>query len=330
MVQSIGNTVQWPLPLYNTPDIGVDDARFQKIISRRTTGDVQVFPGFANDGDYFLVQNNYGATDNYIKYYNSAMSLQWTKTTQSFQGSMSVGATAISGITLQGSELFVLVSNATTNTNGNHYNLSKTVAGGSTTMIGNAAVTNLELGFMGERGYLSKPLGKSNFYATGFQSAVEISASNGAVVESYANNARGLSDAAAFITSDNRSFSFQTEFTSDNPPEPILGFNNLSPTFGLDGTVVTGVSSVNVGLLQMKSLGSVPWHMTPFARARERGMSYQFIDWGDYYIISMRLITNSDANRRTQRGFWLKTRLDSWMKQFCDLHGVPVNNTFAS
>ena len=67
MVQSIGNTVQWPLPLYNTPDIGVDDARFQKIIGLRTTLDIQIFPGFANNGDYFLVQTNFGdTTGNYV------------------------------------------------------------------------------------------------------------------------------------------------------------------------------------------------------------------------------------------------------------------------
>jgi len=329
MVQSIGNTVQWPLPLYNTPDIGVDDARFQKIIARRTTGDIQIFPGFANDGDYFLVLNNYGATDNYIKYYNSAMSLQWTKNETDFQGPYN-GMSAISGITLQGSELFVLVSNATTNTSGNQYNLAKVVADGTVTSINGATVTNLELGFMGERGYLSKPLGKSNFYATGFQSAVEISASNGSAVESYASIAVSQNNSSTFITSDNRAFNFQTESASGDAAQPILRFNNFNPTFGLDGTVVTGVTSANPEMQQMKGLGSVPWHMTPFVRANEKAMFYQFIDWGDYYILTMRGLTNSDTSRRTQRGFWLKTRLDSWMKQFCDLHGIPVNNTFAS
>ena len=329
MVQSIGNTVQWPLPLYNTPDIGVDDVRFQKIIGRRTTADIQIFPGFANDGDYFLVQTNYAdTTGNYVKYYNSAMSLQWTKTTQSFQGSMSVGATAISGITLQGSELFVLVSNATTNTSGNQYNLAKVVAGGTVTSIGGAAVTNLELGFMGERGYLSKPLGKSNFYATGFQSAVEISASNGSAVESYANNAVAQNNVSTFITSDNRAFNIQT--ANGTVAEPLLSYNNFNPTFGLDGTAVTGVTTNNPILQRHNTLGSVPWHMTPFSRARELSNSYQFIDWGDYYILIQRGTSNSDTNRYTRRGFWLKTRLDSWMKQFCDLAGVPVNNTFAS
>ena len=329
MVQSIGNTVQWPLPVYNTPDIGVDDARFQKIISRRTTGDIQIFPGFANNGDYFLVQNNYQDANNYIKYYNSAMSLQWTKEAENLDGGQFQG-TAIVGITLQGSELFMLVGNATTNTSGDQYNLSKVVADGSVTNIGAGTVTNLELGYMGERGYLSKPLGKSNFYATGFQSAVEISASNGSAVESYAGIAVSQNNSSTFITSDNRAFNFSTEAASGDAAQPILSFNNFNPTFGLDGTVVTGVTSANPEMQQMKALGSVPWHMTPFARANEKAMFYQFIDWGDYYILSMRGLTASDANRRTQRGFWLKTRLDSWMKQFCDLHGVPVNNTFAS
>jgi len=335
MVQSIGNTVQWPLPLYNKPDIGVDDARFQKIISRRTTGDIQIFPGFANDGDYFLVQNNYQDTNNYIKYYNSAMSLQWTKTDDNLAGTMGADArdavTAISGITLQGSELFVLVSNSTVYTNGAHYNLAKVVADGTVTSIGGGIVTNLELGTMGTRGHISKPLGKSNFYATGFQSAVEISASNGAVVESYANNAVALANPAAFITSDNRSFSFQTEANADSAAQPLITFNNFNPTFGLDGTVVTGVTSANAQMQYHKGLGSVPWHMTPFSNSPQgKFYDYQFIDWGDYYILSLRYATHSDANRYTTRGFWLKTRLDSWMKQFCDLLGVPVNNTFAS
>tara|TARA_R110002073_G_scaffold299679_1_gene466759 strand:+ start:184 stop:1167 length:984 start_codon:yes stop_codon:yes gene_type:complete len=327
MVQSIGNTVQWPLPLYNTPDIGVDDARFQKIISRRTTGDIQIFPGFANNGDYFLVNTNYAATDNYIKYYNSAMSLQWTKNETDFQGPYS-GMSAISGITLQGSELFVLVSNATNSSTGNQYNLAKVVAGGTVTSIGGATVTNLELGFMGQMGYLSKPLGKSNFYATGFMSAVEISASNGSAVESYANNLVSINVPATFITSDNRSFNLQTG--TGAVAEPVLWHNNFNPTFGLDGTPVTGVTSNNPIIQRHNVLGSVPWQMTPFSRAREMNCSYQFIDWGDYYILSVKSTTGADANRFTTRGFWLKTRLDSWMKQFCDLHGVPVNNTFAS
>ena len=329
MVQSIGNTVQWPLPLYNTPDIGVDDARFQKIISRRTEGDIQVFPGFANDGDYFLVQNNYGdTTGNYVKYYNSAMSLQWTRDETHLDSGFT--ATAISGITLQGSELFVLVSDATTNTSGDQYNLAKVVADGTITSIGGTTITNLELGYMGERGYLSKPLGKSNFYATGFQSAVEINASTGGAVESYAGIAVSQNNPSTFITSDNRAFSFSTEVNADSAAQPIISFNNFNPTFGLDGTVVTGVTSANPEQQYHKALGSVPWHMTPFARANEKAMFYQFIDWGDYYILSTRGTTVSYASRHTQRGFWLKTRLDSWMKQFCDLLGVPVNNTFAS
>ena len=331
MVQSIGNTVQWPLPLYNTPDIGVDDARFQKIISRRTSGDIQVFPGFANDGDYFLVNNNYAATDNYVKYYNSAGSLQWTKNETNFDGNGHMTASAIAGITLQGSELFVLVSNATNSSTGADYNLAKVVADGTVTDIGGTGVSNLELGFMGQMGYLSKPLGKSNFYATGFQSAIEISASNGARVEGYANNAVALSTTVAFITSDNRSFSFQTEYNADSAAQPVILFNNLSPTFGLDGTAVVGVTSSNAQIQYHKGLGSVPWHMTPFNRNHPgKHYSYQFIDWGDYYILSVKSLTGADASRFTTRGFWLKTRLDSWMKQFCDLFGVPVNNTFAS
>ena len=327
MVQSIGNTVQWPLPVYNTPDIGVDDARFQKIISRKTTGDIQIFPGFANDGDYFLVETDFGdTTSNYVKYYNSAMSLQWTKNETDFDSGFT--ATAISGITLQGSELFVLVSDAAGNGSGDQYNLAKVVADGTVTSIGGATVTNLELGYMGQTGYLSKPLGKSNFYAIGYYSAVEISASNGAAVESYANNnAVAINQPVTFITSDNRSFNLQTG--NGAVAEPLLYHNNFNSTFGLDGTVVTGVTSGNTIIQRHNTLGSVPWHMTPFARSREMSAYYQFIDWGDYYI----LIQNGaagDANRYTRRGFWLKTRLDSWMKQFCDLHGVPVNNTFAS
>jgi len=331
MVQSIGNTVQWPLPVYNKPDIGVDDARFQKIISRRTEGDIQVFPGFANNGDYFLVQNNYQDTENSIKYYNSAMSLQWTKTDANLAGTMGADSrdavTAISGITLQGSELFVLVSNATTNQSGGHYNLAKVVADGTVTSIGGATVTNLELGTMGARGYLSKPLGKSNFYATGYHSAVEISASNGSAVESYANFSWAINVLATFITSDNRSFNLQTG--NGTVAEPLLYHNNFNSTFGLDGTAVTGVTSANPIIQRHNALGSVPWHMTPFARSREASCSYQFIDWGDYYILTQRG-AEADQNRFTTRGFWLKTRLDSWMKQFCDLVGVPVNNTFAS
>ena len=327
MVQSIGNTVQWPLPLYNTPDIGVDDARFQKIIGRRTGSDIQIFPGFANNGDYFLVQSNYAATDNYVKYYNSSMALQWTKEAENLDGGQFQG-TAIVGITLQGSELFMLVSNATTNTSGDQYNLTKVVADGSVSNIGAATVTNLELGYMGERGYLSKPLGKSNFYATGFQSAVEISASNGSAVESYANNAVAQNNVSTFITSDNRAFNLQTG--NGAVAEPLLSYSNFNPTFGLDGTAVTGVTTSNPIYQRHNTLGGVPWHMTPFSRAREISCSYQFIDWGDYYILTQRGVGNSDTNRYTRRGFWLKTRLDSWMKQFCDLVGVPVNNTFAS
>jgi len=326
MVQSIGNTVQWPLPLYNTPDIGVDDARFQKIISRRTEGDIQIFPGFANDGDYFLVQTNFGdTTGNYVKYYNSAMSLQWTKNETDFDSGFT--ATAISGITLQGSELFVLVSDAVNNTSGDQYNLAKVVADGTVTSIGGATVTNLELGYMGARGYITKPLGKSNFYAIGYQSAVEISASNGSVVESFANNSLAINVLATFLTSDNRSFNIQTG--NGAVAEPLLYHNNFNSTFGLDGTAVTGVTSANPIIQRHNALGSVPWHMTPFARSREASCSYQFIDWGDYYILTQRG-ADADQNRFTTRGFWLKTRLDSWMKQFCDLLGVPVNNTFAS
>jgi hypothetical protein len=326
MVQSIGNTVQWPLPLYNTPDIGVDDARFQKIIGLRTTLDIQIFPGFANNGDYFLVQTNFGdTTGNYVKYYNSAMSLQWTKNETDFDSGFT--ATAISGITLQGSELFVLVSDAVNNSSGDQYNLAKVVADGTVTSIGGATVTNLELGYMGAVGYLSKPLGKSNFYAIGYQSAVEISASNGSAVESYADNAVAINQPATFITSDNRSFNLQTG--NGAVAEPLLYYNNFNPTFGLDGTAVTGVTTNNPIIQRHNALGSVPWHMTPFARSRVISCSYQFIDWGDYYIL-IQSGAAGNANRYTRRGFWLKTRLDSWMKQFCDLHGVPVNNTFAS
>ena len=72
-------------------------------------------------------------------------------------------------LTLQGSELFVLVSDAVNNSSGDQYNLAKVVADGTVTSIGGATVTNLELGYMGAVGYLSKPLGKSNFYAIGYK-----------------------------------------------------------------------------------------------------------------------------------------------------------------
>ena len=115
-------------------------------------------------------------------------------------------------------------------------------------------------------GYLSKPLGKSNFYATGFMSAVEISASNGSAVESYANNLVSINVPATFITSDNRSFNLQTG--TGAVAEPVLWHNNFNPTFGLDGTPVTGVTSNNPIIQRHNVLGSVPWQMTPFARSR--------------------------------------------------------------
>jgi hypothetical protein len=327
MVQSIGSTVQWPLPLYNTPDISVNDDRFQKIISRRTTEDIQIFPGFANNGDYFLVETDFGTTDNYVKYYNSAMSLQWTKNETDFQGPYN-GMSAISGITLQGSELFVLVSDAVNNTTGDAYNLAKVVADGTVTSIGGGNVTNLELGYMGAVGHIAKPLGKSNFYAIGYQSAVEINSSNGSVVESFANNTLAQTEGTTFLTSDNRSFSLFTK--QDNSEQPELRFNNFNSTFGLDGTTVVGVTSSNQIFQKHKELGSVPWHMTPFSCAKDDRAVLTFIDWGDYYILVQHETSTSSPDRYTRRGFWLKTRLDSWMKQFCDLMQIPVNNTFAS
>jgi len=327
MVQSIGNTVQWPLPLYNTPDIGVDDVRFQKIISRRTTEDIQIFPGFANDGDYFLVQTDFGnTTSNYVKYYNSAMSLQWTKNETDFDDGFT--ATAISGITLQGSELFVLVSDAVNNDSGDAYNLAKVVADGTVTSIGGGGFSNLKLGYMGAIGHITKPLGKSNFYAIGSGSAVEISASNGAVVESFANNPLAQTEGTTFLTSDNRSFSLFTEQNSSAQPE--VRWNNFNSTFGLDATPVVGVTSANQIFQKNKELGSVPWHMTPFSCSKDDRAVLTFIDWGDYYILTQHETSASSADRYTRRGFWLKTRLDSWMKQFCDLMQIPVNNTFAS
>ena len=329
MVQSIGNTVQWPLPLYNKPDIGVDDARFAKIVGDQTTTDIQVFPGFANNGDYFLVETDYGTTGNYIKYYNSSMALQWTKNETDFQFSSGTKR-AISGITLQGSELFVLVSNATENGDGTNYNLAKVVADGTVTNIGGGAVSGGAFGYMGAMGYISKPLGKSNFYVIGHRSAVEINASNGTVVESFASNGMANTQLPVIITSDNRSFVLRS---SSSAGEPLMYYNNFNSTHGMDATTsgaTTGVISSGPALQSFDSMANTPWHATPFNTSRGVQQSFQFIDWGDYYIKTQRSWTVSNASRYTHRGFWLKTRLDSWMKQFCDLYGVPVNNTFAS
>ena len=329
MVQSIGNTVQWPLPVYNKPDIGVEDARFAKIVGGYTTTDIQVFPGFANNGDYFLVETDYGTIDNYIKYYNSSMSLQWTKNETDFQFSTGTKK-AIAGITLQGSELFVLVSDAVNNTTGVNYNLAKVVADGTVSDISGAAVSNGAFSYMGAVGYISKPLGKSNFYATGYRSAVEINASNGAVVESFASNGMANIYPSTFITSDNRSFSLQSASAGG---EPLMHYNNFNSTHGMDATTsgaTTGVISSGSALQSFDSVANTPWHMTPFNISRATQQGFQFIDWGDYYIKTQRSWTVSDANRYTHKGFWLKTRLDSWMKQWCDHFQIPVNNTFAS
>lgn len=329
MVQSIGNTVQWPLPVYNKPDIGVEDARFAKIVGQKTTTDIQVFPGFANNGDYFLVQTDYGTTGNYIKYYNSAMSLQWTKNETEFQFSSGT-KTAISGITLQGSELFVLVSDASSNTTGTNYNLAKVVADGTVTDVSGGAVSSGSIGYMGATGYLSKPLGKSNFYVTGYRSAIEINASNGAVVESFASNGMANTYPSTFITSDNRSFVLRS---SSSAGEPLMYYNNFNATHGMDATTsgaTTGVISSGAALQSFDSMANTPWHTTPFGNSKLTQLSFQFIDWGDYYIKTQRSWTVSDGNRYTHKGFWLKTRLDSWMKQWCDHFQIPVNNTFAS
>ena len=327
MTVNIGNTVQWPLPVYNTPDIGVNDVRFKRILHQNSTGDLQIFPGFANDGDYFLVETDLATTDNYIKYYNSSMSLQWTKTENNFQFSSGT-KTAISGITLQGSELFVLVTDATTDSNGDAYNLAKVVADGTITNIGGATLSSGTIGFMGQSGYLSKPTGKSNFYAMGYSCALEISASNASIVESYANNTNALrTPAATFITSDNRSFSLSPRQNNTNP---FLHFNNFNSTFGLAASdATTGITQTANGIVRFDTIDGIPWQMTPFSVARQANQFFQFIDWGDYYILIQRTPSNS-ATRTTFKGLWLKTRLDSWMKQWCDHFQIPVNNTFAS
>lgn len=326
MVQSIGNTVQWPLPVYNTPDIGVNDVRFKRILHQNSISDVQIFPGFANDGDYFLVETDFGTTDNYVKYYNSSMALQWTKNETDFQGSGHMTASAISGITLQGSELFVLVSNATTNSNGADYNLAKVVADGTVTNIGGTGVSNLRMGFMGAAGYISKPLGKSNFYVTCHQCSIEINASNGARVEGYTVNASALANPATFITSDNRSFSLAPRI---NNTSAYIYFNNFNSTFGLTGAT-TGITQQSNGIIRLDTVDGVPWQMTPFSVARQANQFFQFVDWGDYYILIQRSATTTSSGRTTFKGLWLKTRLDSWMKQWCDHFQIPVNNTFAS
>ena len=331
MTVNIGNTVQWPLPVYNTPDIGVDDVRFKRIIGARATGDIQIFPGFANDGDYFLVETDYGTTDNYVKYYNSAMSLQWTKTENNFQFSSGT-KTAISGITLQGSELFVLVSNASNNGNGDAYNLAKVVADGTVTNIGGATLSSGQLGYMAFHSYLSKPAGKSNFYAMGYSCGLEISASDGSVVESFVGNARSLNECGpTFITSDNRSYGLQLFSAGGTPQNNMIHYHNGNATFGLAGSSeTTGISQSGVASVRLAQMSHVPWQMTPFAVSRNVANNFQFVDWGDYYVLTQRSITAASTHRCTYRGLWLKTRLDSWMKQFCDHFQIPVNNTFAS
>ena len=328
MVQSIGNTVQWPLPVYNTPDIGVNDVRFKRIIHQNSISDVQIFPGFANDGDYFLVETDFATTDNYVKYYNSSMALQWTKNETDFQFS-GTSASAISGITLQGSELFVLVSDATSVTTGDSYNLAKVVADGTVTNIGGGGFSDGQLGFMGASSYLSKPSGKTNFYAIGYRCALEINASNGSIVESYANlTSAQRNPSSTFITSDNRSFALAPR---SNNTSAYIHFNNFNSTFGLGASdATTGITLQSNGIIRLDTVDGVPWQMTPFSVARQATQFFQFVDWGDYYILTQRSATSTSSGRTTFRGLWLKTRLDSWMKQWCDHFQIPVNNTFAS
>lgn len=329
MTVNIGNTVQWPVPHYYEPDIKSDNARFANMSGRRNTSKMIELPGYANNGDYFLVKNEVNSST--IAYYNSSRSQVWIKAMTDFDHSgVSAAATNICGVCLLSEKLYVTVCDGN-GTNGTEVSLAYIIADGSLTSLGHdeTGVTSY-IGNMGLYGLLTRPQGKTNLYLKVYNGSIEINITNGAFVENH----------HAVIAADNGLLNYYATFLSSSLTalhlrqalSGVISGYHMSwdlPSISANGATVSSIHTAQFNGAQ----DVIPLYLTPFGSFFQANSTYErlfFVDWGGYYYPVIEDSSGTASVRITLLFGFEKSRMDAWSLEFEKFLNISPNGSFDS
>tara|TARA_R110000822_G_C15240082_1_gene486261 strand:+ start:108 stop:1100 length:993 start_codon:yes stop_codon:yes gene_type:complete len=327
MTVNIGNTVQWPVTHYYEPDIKSDNARFANMSGRSHNDRMIELPGYANNGDYFLVKTY--ENNPTIAYHNSSRSQVWIKAMTDFDHSgVSAAATNICGVCLIDEKLYVTVCDGNA-TNGTEVSLAYIIADGSITSLGHdeTGVTSY-IGNMGLYSMLTRPQGKTNLYLKVFHGCIEINITNGAFVENHHNS----------IAADNGYMNFPATFMSSSLTAMHLRCYLLSgsvhsmhmswdlPSIDPNTGITLAIQASNYQGIQ----DLIPLYLTPFGSFLQASGAYErlfFVDWGGYYYPVIEDGSGTGTPRTTLLFGFEKSRMDAWSLSFEKFLNIAPNGS---
>jgi hypothetical protein len=326
MTVNIGNTVQWPVTHYYEPDIKSDNARFANMSGRSHDDRMIELPGYANNGDYFLVKTL--VNNPTIAYYNSSRSQVWIKAMTDFDHSgVSAAATNICGVCLIDEKLYVTVCDGN-GTNGTEVSLAYIIADGSITSLGHdeTGVTSY-IGNMGLYSMLTRPQGKTNLYLKLFHGCIEINITNGAFVENHHNTIAAdngyMNFSGTFMSSSLTAMHFRRQRTSS----VVVGMHMSWDLPSIDAS--TGITLSTSQAANMHNVEDViPLYLTPFGAFLQSNETYErlfFVDWGGYYYPVIEDDSATGTPRTTLLFGFEKSRMDAWSLSFEKFLNIAPN-----